>query len=267
MTEFEKLVQKTEENVIKNLVKKGFDIGQTGSLQRTDEWFKQRKGRFTGSGIKDLMGCSRSTSKMEWGRAEKLVDFNETAKKYVYEKAKEKQRGKVVRIPVSAAMRYGTENEQPVINLMLQKFPHYNFKEVGFIEFIKGIAGASPDGLLEDKITKELIGYEGKCTTNWGTLYSRCEISVDQKHQDFWQLQAEMLALNVKKILYVIGEPSENIFEPNITDISTVMVDASPIHQQAIMQRCKIGSNAIELYLKGINIHEALLQSCTNFEI
>jgi len=265
---FEDLVKETEQEVVSKLQSKGYDIGyKEGELQRTDEWFKQRLGRFTGSGIKNLMSCSQATSKMEWGRAEKIIDFGETAKKYVYSKAMERKRGKVIHMSTSAAMRYGTENEQPVIDLMLAKNKHYLFKEVGFIEFIKGIAGASPDGLLMDKMTGEKIGYEGKCATNWDTVYSRCETPVDQKHQDFWQLQAEMMSLKVKRLLYTIGEPSEDMFLPNITDVQTIMVDASPIHQQSIIHRCNIGNKAIELFLKGKNFHESILAACSNYEI
>ena len=234
-------------------------------LQRTEEWFEQRRGRFTGSKIKDLMSCSRSTAKLEWGRAEKLIDFGNTAKKYIYGRAKERQRNKVVKIPSSAAMKYGTENEIPVVKLLKKQYPDYIFEDVGFVEFIEGIAGASPDGRIITPAKK--IGLEIKCATDWNGVYDRHELPIDQTNKDFWQLQGEMLALEVNEIMYVTAEPSENIFEPNITDLSIKFIDASPIHQKAIEQRCMIADAGIELYLNGLNFHEAIQKACSDFEI
>ena len=53
----------------------GFLIKDNASFQRTNEWLEQRKGRFTGSKIKDLMGCGRSTAQKPWGSIEKVYDF------------------------------------------------------------------------------------------------------------------------------------------------------------------------------------------------
>ena len=206
--------------------------------QRTDEWFKQRMGRFTGSEIFKLMTCSRATSKMEWGRPEKLVDFGDTAIKYIFSKCKEKQRGKVVRTQSSKAMDYGTKFEK-VVKQMLK----LDIEEVGFIEFIKGVAGASPDGKCDD------YGIEIKCATGWDGLYDRHEEEVDQSHKDFWQLQSEMMSLKFNKMMYVVAEPPEDMSNPIITDLSIKWVHASPIHQEAIYKRCEIGGKVRDLWL------------------
>jgi len=237
-------------------------------LQRTEEWFEQRRGRFTGSRIKDLMGCNRSTSKMEWGRAEKLIDFNEKSIKYIYEKAKERQRGKVIQTPVSVAMKYGTENEDIVFKILQKDFPNHVFENVSFIA-INEYLGASPDGKVTIKRNekKKKIGLEIKCSTGWNGVFERIEIACDQSHKDFWQLQTEMMALETDEIMYVVAEPSESIFEPNITDISFVYVHASPVHQKAIKQRAEIGNKAIELFLKGMNINQAVQKAASEFEI
>jgi hypothetical protein len=267
MGNFDEIVKKAEIKVLKNLERKGFNIGtlEESDLQRTAQWFEQRKGRFTGSEYNKLMSCTHSTAKMEWGRAEKLVDFSETAKKYIFSKAKERQRGKVIRIASSHAMKYGTENEPVILELLKAKFPEYVFSEVGFTEFIKDVAGSSPDGKVEGCNIK--MALEMKGATTWETLYTRHEIEVDQTHQDFWQLQAEMLSLKVDKCMYAVAEPSESIFEPNITDVSVKFVDASPIHQQAMKQRALIGDAAIKKYLNGVNFHEAIRQAASEFEI
>lgn len=233
--------------------------------QRSPEWFEKRKGRFTGSKIKDLMKCTASSKKYEWGRPEKIIDFSDTAIKYIYSKAKEIQRNKVVKTQSSASMKYGTNNESVVKELLKKQYPNAVFSDCDFIEFIPNIAGASPDGLVNWD-SGEVTGLEIKCATDWGGEFDRVEEDVDQSHGDFWQLQAEMLALKVKKLMYVIAEPSEDIFEPNITDLEILFVDASPIHQQAIIHRCMIGAKAISYFLTGIKIKKSIVKACTEYE-
>jgi hypothetical protein len=228
-------------------------------LQRTNEWFNQRKGRFTGSAMSDLMSCTQSTAKMEWGRPEKIIDFGETAMKYVYSRAKERQRDKVIKSQSSVAMNYGKDQEEHVKKMLIEKFPNSDFQNCGFEEFLEGIAGASPDGKVDD-----LMALEIKCATSWDNVFARHEVPFDQKHQDFWQINCEMLALKVDKTMYVVAEPSENIFEPNITDLSIIYVNASPIHQNSIIQRCLIGDAIIKMFLNGTPFREAVRYCCTN---
>ncbi len=264
MEGFDEIVRKAEEAVMSKITQKGLDIGATNDLQRTDEWFNARKGRFTGSKMKELMSCGRSTSKMEWGRAEKLVDFGDAAKKYIYSKAKERQRDKIVKTASSSSMRYGTENEGAVVELLKVQFPDYKFEDVGFIEFIEGVAGSSPDGRVI--CSNGPMALEVKCATDWGGVYDRHEIALDQSNKDFWQMQAEMLSIKAYKLMYVVAEPSADIFEPDITDISVKYVDASPIHQKALIQRSMIGDHAIRLFLDGMNFHDAIRMACSEFD-
>ena len=205
------------------------------------------------------MGTGRSTSKLEWGRPEKLIDFNEVAKKYVFSKSMECKRGKVIRKHLGKAAHYGVEQESIIVQMLIEK--GFSVKDVGFIEFIEGIAGASPDGLVDNDTALEI-----KASTDWDTLYSRHMIPFDQSHGDFWQIQAEMLSLKVKKCMYVVAEASEDMYEPNITDLSIQTVKASPIHQEALIQRCHIGNDAILRYLAGTEFHEAIRQACTEYE-
>lgn len=261
MGTFEQLVENAEKEIISRLTGKGFDIGIPENLQQTQEWFEQRKGRFTGSQIHNLMSTGRSSSKLDWGRPEKIIDFSETAKKYVFGKAKERQRQKVLFRSIGRNGDYGNEAEEIVKELLKIKFPEYIFKDVGFVEFIKGIAGASPDGLVNYNTNLEI-----KAAMSWDALYTRFETPFEQKHQDFWQVQTEMLALNVNKTMYVVAEPSKDIYELEIEDLSIKFIESSPIHQKAIKDRCHIGNDAIELYLKGINFHEAIRIACTNYK-
>lgn len=236
-------------------------VEEEKSLQRTDEWFEQRQGKFTGSGISNLMVCDRSSAKYEWGRPEKIIGLGDGARKYIFEKCMERRRNKIVKTPVTSAMKYGTMNETTVIALLKEKH-NLVVEEVGFLEFIDGLAGASPDG----RIDKD-CGYEGKCSTDWGNFYLRVSNPVDQKHMDFWQLQSEMLALKSDQILYCVAEPSESIFEPNITDLFIQYVNASKIHQAAIIQRCYLGKMIMDKFLSGMSFTDAITFACTNFEI
>ena len=236
-------------------------------LQRTEQWFKDRLGRFTGSEMHKLMSCGRGSAKMEWGRPEKLIDFGETAKKYIYAKCKERQRNKVIKKLESIKMTFGKKQEDHVFELLEAKYPEYSFEKVGFIEFIPGVAGASPDGKATNKTTGEVIGLEIKCSTDWDTLYSRHEEDFDKDHQDFWQIQSEMLALNVDKVMYVVAEPPETILNPVIEDLSIQIVERSPIHQLAIYQRCEIGEMVIQNFLSGMPFREAFYKAVSQYQI
>ena len=236
-------------------------------LQRTEQWFKDRLGRFTGSEMHKLMACGRSSAKVEWGRPEKLIDFGETAKKYIFAKCKERQRNKVIKKLETLKMTFGKKQEDHVFELLEHKYPEYKFEKVGFIEFIPNVAGASPDGTATDKQWGEKIGLEIKCSTDWDTLYSRHEEDFDKDHQDFWQIQSEMLALNVSKVMYIVAEPPETILDPVIEDLSIQIVERSPIHQLAIMQRCEIGEMVIQNFLKGMSFKESFYKAVTEYQI
>jgi len=231
------------------------------NLQRTEKWFKDREGRFTGSEIYILMGTTRSTSKAEWGRPEKIIDLSETVKAYIYAKAKERQRKKVIRQSIGYNGTYGEIVEKLTKKMLIEKYPDINLKEVGFCEFIKGVAGASPDGQVFDNMALEIKG-----VMDWKMLYKRFETPFDESHKDFWQVTAEMTALNVAKCMYVVAEPSKDPFAPEIDNINEKIIEISPIHQEALIQRCMLGNDIIKLYLSGVNFQEAVRRGCTNFD-
>lgn len=239
---------------------------ESKELQGTCDWFEQRRGRFTGSQMDKLMSCGRSTAKLEWGRPEKLIDLGDTAKKYIFAKAMERKRGKVVKTPTSKTMNYGTEQEDVVGDILEDKYP--GLQKCGFIEFIKDVAGSSPDRFFPEQD----FGVEIKCSTDWDGLYKRHVDPFDQSSDDFWQLQCEMLSLKVNKILYVVAEPSEDIFDPHITDLSEQFIYASDIHQKVIIQRCLLGDIIIKEFLSQKDFrlsyfHEAVRKCCSDFNL
>lgn len=231
------------------------------SNQRTETWHEDRKGKFTGSMMSDLMTATQSTKSFEWGRPEKIIDFGETAKKYVFSRAMERKTNMYLERSIGFNGEYGKIVEPQIKALYQEKYPTQRFGDTYFLEFLPGIAGASPDGLIDYK-----FGAEIKAAMSWNGIYERLHLPFDQKHKDFWQIQSEMLALNVNQVVYIIGYPAKDLFNPVITDIEEKILDSSEIHQQAIIQRCQIGNNAIELFLSGVEFQEAIRRACEEFK-
>ncbi|HBD93526.1 MAG TPA: hypothetical protein DC057_05080 [Spirochaetia bacterium] len=233
------------------------DSEQISSLQRTEEWYTIRRGKFTGSNMKLLMGCGRASSKMPWTTNDKIVDFGATAEKYIYGVGGERTTGCYSMQIDSKQMQYGRMNEIILINKLLKDNIISNYEAKSFELFYKN-AGASVDGLCVFK--NEEMCLEVKCTVSWDGHYERMyEEQVDQTHCDFWQMQAEMMAAGTDKCLYVVAYPM------TIEKYKYQIVNASKIHQKAIMQRCQIADEAIKLW----NTHsytDSLKIACQNFK-
>lgn len=242
---------------------------QVQQLQRSPEWYEKRRGLFTGSRIKDLMTCDRKAAKKGWDDPEKIISLGETAKKYIFEKAMERKTGKVIQSAQTFEMKVGTESEPKIIEALKEKHG-IEIDEVDFMEFLLGIAGASPDGILKDGSTgvetPRGCGIEMKLCFNWGTFYDRTGKPMDKSHTDFWQLQAEMLALNCDKMLYVVAEPSSSAMEIKIDGLQIIEVKADKDLQEAIKKRCLLGDNIIKLFLGGMNFNTAVKIGCEEFE-
>jgi len=217
------------------------DSTASDSLQRTEEWLEKRKGRFTGSKIKELMGCGRSTSKMVWGRDEKLVDLGAKAEKYIYNVGKERLTGLRSMSASSKQMDHGTEHEPLLIQQLIDDGVITDFEELGFEYFgdYKN-GGASVDGICTYK--GERVALELKCWVSWDGHFKRMYQQVHEGHDDFWQHQSEMLATGTKKCLYVVAAPMQ------VEQYDIQIVKASETHQQCILDRCKIADKAIELW-------------------
>jgi hypothetical protein len=241
---------------------KSFELVQT-DLQRTEAWFEQRRGNFTGSKIKDLMSCTRQSAKMLWSENAKIFDLGETAKKYIYSRAMERKHGYVVQTAASQAMKYGTRIEEQIFDAVKELF--IDLKEVGYTPHPKyNFLGASPDGLAGEGVA------ELKAATTWDTLYSRHEILFDDKHQDFWQIQTEMLCAGKDKCIYAVALPPEDMQNDEIIKgVSIRIVDASPIHQHAILTRARLGNFIAERYLSGVDKYfsDSVNYGISEFEI
>ena len=246
-----------------NIINNHFGQNNAPELQRSADWFEARRGCFTGSKVKELMSCDRSAAKLEWGRPEKILMLGEAAKKYIYVKARERQARKIIKEPASYAMKFGTENETVIRDLFLYENTHLQFVATDFVK-INEYLGASPDGLLLGY--NEKFALEIKANTNFGSEFERVIEPFALGHIDFWQVQCEMLALQVGKCYYVAAEPPENIFEPVIEKINVQIVAAVPVLQHAILERARLGNDIIERYLAGEEFYEAVENSIINFK-
>jgi len=224
------------------------------SLQGTDEWFEKRRGRFTGSKIKDLMSSGRSTGKKSWTEGkEKLFDFGKPAEKYIYAVGKERTTGRLSMEVTSKQMDYGKEHEPLLIKKLLEDGVITDFVGLDFEQFPSyENAGASIDGIaitgpnaIKHKIQEGLkVGLEIKCPVSWDGHYNRMYEEIHEKHDDFWQFQAEMLATETNLLLYVVALPM------TVEEYDVEITAASKIHQKAMLDRCKIADKAISLWPK-----------------
>lgn len=212
-------------------------------------WLKERAGNFTGSENYNLMKCDRATSKLSWGDPAKLLGFGAPAMGYIFQKAMERRTGFLSNNVKSFNLNYGHENEPLIAEEFEKQTKFYDFKESEFMLSNKvDFLGATPDGKVAIKEGLQRLrvdyGAELKSCVSWDGFRARMGRVMDEKHGDFWQWVTEMHVLNVKKLVFVVAYPMEfKFFEYNI-------IDASDIHENALIQRVKIANDAIDSFNK-----------------
>ena len=149
--------------------------------QRSEEWRKQRHGKFSASEIHKLMG---------------VRGLGETGKSYAIEKAIEELYGEVDENFVSYDMERGIE---------LEPLAFAKFKELKSLEFIDVLncgfftlsdsAGASPDGLVGYNAVLEI-----KCPKASTFFKLVATNEVDQKY--FYQMQMQMICTSREKAYF-----------------------------------------------------------------
>lgn len=249
-------------------------------LQRTEEWMEQRRGRWTGSQLKNLMSGAQSAGKLSWQEEQKVFLFGKTALKYIYENAMERKTGKYVDLGQGTKeMRYGTKVEPLIFKAAKKALKKKGkLKLYGFKEFpTMPNAGSSVDAVLENKKGKVIATGELKACTSWGTHYARTFELLDEKGQDFWQVQGQTVSFGVKTAFYIVAEPPQDInkylyYDGDIMDlykdfckecpITIQKVKASKIHQNALLKRIAIAEQALNDWLaEGGSLKETLYKS------
>jgi hypothetical protein len=236
------------------------------SLQRTEEWLEARSGNYTGSNFKKLMNCGRASAKQPWGSLEKLVDFGTTAERYVYAVGMERNTGQRSQEASSRQMNHGKEHEPLLIQQLIDDGIIYDFEELGFEKFPEWeTGGASVDGVA--KLGKKFgdlygkkVAVELKCCVSWDGHYNRMYEPVHDKHDDFWQFQAEMLSVGLDTCLYVVTLPM------TVEKYDTQLIKASKVHQEQMVKRCMIGDMAVELWKTEPSKKKALEIACATYK-
>jgi hypothetical protein len=97
---------------------------------------------------------------------------------------------------------------------------------------------------------------------------ARVEEEMNEKHIDFWQLQMEMLATDTSIVKYIVALPPQNIFEPEIPDITVREVLRDEMYCNAILQRARLGNEIIDNFLSGDkNFYDVVKETITNYQL
>jgi len=150
-------------------------------LQRSDEWFEQRRGRFTASRISDLLG---------------VKGLGKTGETYAFEKAAEIVFGIEKDELVSWDIRRGVELEPYAFELFCELNKDENIQESMFFPY-EDNAGASPDGLVGFDSVLEI-----KCPRpkKLFRLIADGVDAIDSNYID--QMQMQMMCTNSKQCYF-----------------------------------------------------------------
>lgn len=189
---------------------------KTADLQRTEQWFKMREGRFTASKISRLLG------------KEGLKKTQDSIDNYAFEKAVETLYGREEDTYVSEDMRRGIVLE-PLAFELFKSMKQYDFLDVtecGFYEFGKH-AGASPDGRVSNNSNLEI-----KCPrrNKFFKLVANGVSEIDPSY--YSQMQMQMLCTNTERTYFL------NYFlDKGIEHWHEIVVERDPVVIELIESR------------------------------
>ena len=190
--------------------------------QRSQDWLKLRRGKFTASEIYKLIGTGKTPSKF----GNNLSDWPETAQTYIKSKVAEcfsEQSQEVT----SVEMRWGIEQES-IARAYYEGVFQEEVEEIGFILWPKNtLCGCSPDGIVKGKNR----GIEIKCPYNLEPhLESLLIRSNDEframKPMYYWQVMSSMLFSGYPAWDFVSYHPFFNK-DKRITSIEIIPDDAA----------------------------------------
>jgi len=198
-------------------------------LQRTEQWFAARLGKFTASRFGDLMTKGRKKDEV----------FGGTAISYMMEVAAEKLTGQRVQI-FGAALDHGNEYES-VAREEYEKRMECEVEELGFCE-ISDYSGGSPDGKVVG--TDKLI--EIKCPYNTANhLKNVINQDIDKKY--IWQMQGCMLATGATSCDFISFDPR---IENEAFRMVIINVPADVAMQQELVERLALAKDYLDNILK-----------------
>ena len=203
---------------------------QAQDLQRTEEWFADRLGMFTGSKFKALMTCRSKAKGKDWLTHKWLFDFGDTALSCIAERAIERATGQRIETPTTWEMTWGTQHE-PEGTAFFEKETGLKVEPVGFTKFLKN-AGASPDGVINSPEAGR-SAFELKCPPTVKSHRNLMLSQVVEGHDYFWQIQGEMIALDVRSCEFATYNP----LYPERAKLGRRLVLRSETHELALKFR------------------------------
>lgn len=211
-----------------------------------------RIGAITASESDKLMTCE-SKSPKNWSEPARIISFGATSEKYILGKAFERLMNIQPNFGSTASTRWGVDNEDTVLRKaeIWAKKRGWKFKKIGFVKIKDRKAGATPDQGIYDKDDKLILGVEAKCVdSSYDGLVARLKYGLNCK--DYMQMQFQMLAMGVDKVLYPIAFPVADIksSEAKIETISLMITRASETIQKALKIRIEIADKAIDLWIE-----------------
>lgn len=167
------------------------------------EWLKERCGYVNGSKCSDVMSCGRGKHPEGWGY-EKIYNFGATFETRAKILKLERQYGySADGFEGSSATAYGHIVEPYIIEMIGAE------KCDDSLIIVKDVLRCTPDFVIRNVI--ETIAGEIKAATNWSTYASRAIAEYNNKHTDYWQHVAEMLALRTNKLRYITALPARDL--------------------------------------------------------
>lgn len=260
----------------KNINPRSASSFSTTSSALTDDDLEARRGCPTGSGANKLMTKSSKAGSWSTYTPEMICDFGKVAKDYIFEKLMERKTGIVTRMKQTQDMRYGNEHEDDIyipLKERLLKDEELILEKCKFILLPNGImAGATPDGRgykIGDLQKINKIAVEIKCCLTAGTFRHRLETANTDSNIDYWQCIFEMLALDVKRLVYAIGYPPKSFSDP-VSDYEMLEVIMSKIHANALLDRINLTDKIINDFIandrKYKDFEQSMLQSVSEWK-
>lgn len=184
------------------------------SPQGSALWDRIRLGKFTASGIWQLMSDARSKSDRESGR------FSQTGEKYIVEKVVESISGMSNDESFGRAIDHGNEFEETALTeLSVQLNSSDQFVTGSFVmkppfRQFNDDSGGSADALIKYKVDSEIIdvGVEMKCPFNmvnhfWHTQVNDAESLKEINSNYYWQCLMNCLAYRCRRWIFASFDP------------------------------------------------------------
>lgn len=134
--------------------------------QRTDEWFKERSGKFTGSRFTDLLAIDAQGKPLKARQSLVMQVIGERLTGQYQEKGMDAYSLKHGR----EIEPFATEQYEMQTGIFVHRSGFITHKDISFV-------GVSPDGLVGDK-----GGLEIKCPSNWDIHLARWEYGMEDMH-------------------------------------------------------------------------------------